>query len=85
MSADYENLKAFLIASTRSQLAIEGALAQMNIKLQLLERRVVADGNVSEQDLKQLGELQGDINKYIDKVSEGTEAMLDSLEKYAHG
>lgn len=85
MSADFENLKAFFIAITRAQLATDTALSLMSLKLRLMEAEIAKTGNSTEQNLKQLSEYQQSVDDAIGNVRASTDAMLDSLEKYANG
>lgn len=85
MSADYENLKAFLIASTRSQLSTQLALEQMSITVKLLEHRLNRVDAPSEDARLRLEKLNSSLEEYIKEMNANTETLLNSLEKYADG
>jgi len=86
MSTDYENLRQFVLATTKAQLASKKALAILRIHIDTLEDRLQAVSPIKDEDSKQvLSRIQRLTDESFSELDGRIDEMLSVLESYANG
>lgn len=86
MGADYDNLRAFLLASTKAHLGNRYAISLLNTQIKTLSDRINEVAPVTDPKAKAiLDEIQREIEESLTDLDDRTEALLAALEVYVNG
>ena len=86
MSADYENLRAFVLASTKMHLSNRHATAVLRRKIDFLSDLVEVDTSTLPDGAKEsLENARTFIEDAFTDMDAKTEDLLNALEKFANG
>lgn len=86
MSADYENLRNFILASAKVHLATRTSLTLLSLKVQTIENRL-SDSLKTEnqQEIELIRRIQSSLDESMANVQKESDALLSILEAYVNG
>lgn len=86
VSADYDQLRAFLLASTKAHLGNRYAISLLKTQIGAINDRLDKVAPVSDpQTAATLNELKNTLDQAIEDLDDRTDALLSALEVYVNG
>ena len=86
MSADFEHLRAFILASTKLQLSNRHAVSLLRNQVDTLERRLNAISPITNPDLIEVNASSREkMDEIFAMLEDRTDALLSTLEAYVNG
>lgn len=86
MGADYDHLRAFVLASTKLHLANRSALLALRGQMEVVSEHLLNVAPLESQDLEaRLKEIRDIVEETYSDVDERTDSLLSALEVYVNG
>ncbi len=86
MGADYDHLRAFMLASTRMHLGNRYAISLLRTQIKTLEDRMQAIAPAEDPEMvAALKEVRTGVDEAFSTLDERADTLLSALEKYVNG
>jgi hypothetical protein len=86
MGADYDHLRAFILASTKMHIGNQYAISTLRTQVQLLEQRLQAiSPTLDPVTAEAINEVRKNVEDAFSGLDDRTDALISALEVYVNG